>query len=172
MWQQPHWMGPQTRWVLLGVEKLETARGIPIVHRCRNYFYNGWLKNWERFDNLTLEVGLPLSICHFYQDNLSASNLISKSAKTKQVTRLLSKINLAQQYYADRLYTIIQTVTYNMIDDSLTKRKETYNYASFESNHLGVYELPIISLVSRGCVKFHAIAKFHLSLSCILRLHL
>jgi len=69
---------------------------------------------------------------------------------------------LAQQYYA---YTMIQTPTDDMIADALTKPKAPYNYASFEANRLGVYELPI-QPVSRRCVKFH------LPLSCIQRLHL
>ena len=105
------------------------------------------LKNLKWLDNLILEIGLPLSICHLYQDNLSASKILSKSAKTKQVKHLLSKINLAQQYFADRLYVIIyiiiiQTPTDDMIADALTKPKAPYIYiyASFEANRLGVYE--------------------------------
>jgi hypothetical protein len=75
---------------------------------------------------------------------LSASKILSKSAKTKQVKHFLSKINLAQQYFADRLYVIIQTPTDDMIADALTKPKlHIHNYASFEANRLGVYEFPI-----------------------------
>ena len=62
--------------------------------------------------------------------------------KTKQVKHLLSKINLAQQYYADKLYVIIQTPTEVMIADALTKPKAPYNCASIEVNRLGVNELP------------------------------
>jgi len=101
------------------------------------------LKNLKWLDSLTLEIGLPLSICYLYQDNLSASKIITKSTKTKQVKHLLSKINLAQQYYADKLYVIIQTPTEDMIADALTKPKAPYNYASIEANRLGVYQLPI-----------------------------
>ena len=101
------------------------------------------LKNLKWLDTLTLEIRLPLSICYLYQDNLSASKIITKSTKTKQVKHLLSKINLAQQYYADKLYTIIQTPTDDMIADTLTKPKAPYNYASIEANRLGVYQLPI-----------------------------
>ena len=54
-----------------------------------------------------------------------------------------SKINLARQYFADRLYVIIQTPTDDMIADALTKSKASYNDASFEANRLGVYELSI-----------------------------
>ena len=36
---------------------------------------------------------------------------------------LLSKINLAQKYYADKLYAIIQTPPDDMIADDLTKPK-------------------------------------------------
>ena len=86
---------------------------------------------------------MPLSICHLYQDNLSASQIISKTTKTKQVKHLLSKINLAQQYYADKLYIIIQTPTDDMIADGLTKPKSPYTYANFEPNCIGVYKLPI-----------------------------
>ena len=58
------------------------------------------LKILKWLDNLTLEIGLQLSIFHLYQDNLSASKILSKSAKTKQVNKhLLSKLNLAQQYF-------------------------------------------------------------------------
>jgi len=49
--------------------------------------------------------------------------------KTKQVKHLLIKINLAQQYFVDKLY-IVQTPTEGMIADSLTKSKAPYNYAS------------------------------------------
>ena len=96
------------------------------------------LKNLKWLDNLTFEIGLLLSICHLYQDNLNAFKIILKYAKTKQV-----KIKLAQQYYADRLYTIIQTPTDDMIADTWIKPKAFYNYASFEANRMGVYELPI-----------------------------
>ena len=77
-----------------------------------------------------------LSICHLKQANLSASETLSKSAKTKQVKHLLRTINLAQQYFADRLYIIIQTPTEDMIVDALTKPKAPSNYASFEANRL------------------------------------
>ena len=83
------------------------------------------LKNLKWIDNLTCEIGLPLTICHLYQDNLSASKIIMKSTKTKQVKHLLSKINLAQQYfdkYSDKLYVIVQTPTEEMIADALTKQ--------------------------------------------------
>ena len=68
---------------------------------------------------------------------------ISKTTKTKQVKHLWSKINLAQQYYADKLYIIIQTPTDDMIADGLTKPKSPYTYATFEANRIGVYALPI-----------------------------
>ena len=58
------------------------------------------LKNLKWLDNLTF--GLPLSIFYLYQDNISASKIISTSAETKQIKHLLRKINLAQQYYAER----------------------------------------------------------------------
>ena len=92
---------------------------------------------------LTLEIGLTLSICYLYQDNLSSSKIILKSAKTEQVKHSLSKINLAQQYDADKLYIIIQIPTPYMIADTLTKPEATHNYASFEVNRLRVYALPI-----------------------------
>jgi len=66
---------------------------------------------------------MRLSICCHYQDNLSASKIITKTTKTKQVKHLLKKINLAQQYYADKLYVIIQTPTEDMLADSLTEPK-------------------------------------------------
>ena len=98
-------------------------------------------KNLKWLDTLTLKIGLPLSICYLYQDNLSSSKIITKSTKSKQVKHLLSKINLAQQYNADKLYTIIQTPTDDMIADALIKPKAPYNYASIEANRLGVYQL-------------------------------
>jgi hypothetical protein len=101
------------------------------------------LKNVKWLDNLTIEIGLPVSTCHLYQDNLSASKIISKTTKTKQVKHLLSKIDIAQQYFADKLYEIIQTPTEEMIADALTKPKAPYNYASVEANRLGVYTLPL-----------------------------
>ena len=100
------------------------------------------LKNLKWIDNLTCEIGLPLTICHLYQDNLSASKIIMKSIKTQQVKHLLSKINLAQQYFADKLYVIVQTPTEEMIADALTKPKAPYNYSTIEANRLGVYNMP------------------------------
>ena len=76
---------------------------------------------------------LPLSICHIYQDFMSASKIISKTPKMKQVKHLLSKINLAQEYYADKLYIIIQNPTDDMIADCLTKPKSPYTNATFEA---------------------------------------
>ena len=48
----------------------------------------------------------------------------------------MTKINLAQQYYADKLYTTIQTPTGDMIADAFTKPEAPYNYASIEANRL------------------------------------
>ena len=101
------------------------------------------LKTLKWLDNLTSEIGLSMSISYLYQDNLSASKVISKTTKTKQLKHLLSKINLAQQYHADKLYEIIQTPTDDMIADSLTKPKAPYNYSSVEASRVGVYSLPI-----------------------------
>jgi hypothetical protein len=100
------------------------------------------LKNLKWFDNLTTEIGLQLSISYLYQDNLSASKVIKKLTKTKQLKHLLSKINLAQQYHADKLFEIIQTPTDDMIADSLTKPKSAYNYVIVEAARLGVYKMP------------------------------
>ena len=65
-----------------------------------------------------------------------------KSTKTKQVKHLLSKINLAQQYFEDKLYVIVQTPTEEMIADALTKPKAPYNYSTSEATRLGVYNMP------------------------------
>jgi len=51
------------------------------------------LKNLKWLDSLALEIGLPLSICYLYQDNLSAFKIISKTTK-KEVWHLLSKRKL------------------------------------------------------------------------------
>jgi hypothetical protein len=100
------------------------------------------LKNLKWLDNLTIEIGLNLQTCYLYQDNLSASKIIQRQTKTKQLKHLLSKINLAQQYHADKLFEIIQTPTDEMIADSLTKPKAAYNYATVETARLGVYKMP------------------------------
>ena len=47
----------------------------------------------------------------------------------KQAKNMLSKINLAQKYYADKLYIIIQTPTDDMITDALAKPSTCYNNA-------------------------------------------
>ena len=60
----------------------------------------------------------------------------------QQLKHLLRKINLAQQYHADKLFEIIQTPTDEMIEDSLTKPKSTYNYATVETTRVGVYKMP------------------------------
>ena len=93
-------------------------------------------------DNLPIEIELPTSISYLYQANLSASKVIMKQTKTKQLKHLLSKINLAQQYHADKLYEIIQTPTDEMIADSLTKPKSAYDYVIVEAARLGVYQMP------------------------------
>ena len=99
------------------------------------------LKNLKWIDTLTCEIGLPLTICHIYQDNLSAPKIIIKYTKTKQVTHLLRKINLAQQYFADKLYAIVQTPTHEMIAHTLTKPKAPYNYSTIAANRLRVYNM-------------------------------
>jgi hypothetical protein len=65
------------------------------------------LKDLKWLNNLLIEINLPTTISHLYQDNLSASKVIMKQTKTKQLKHLLSKINLAQQYHADKLFEII-----------------------------------------------------------------
>ena len=55
----------------------------------------------------------------------------------------MSKLNLApQQYYADKLYVIIQTPTEDIIADALSKPKAPYNYTAVEANRLGVNKFP------------------------------
>ena len=98
-------------------------------------------KNLRWFDNLTTEIGLQLSTSYLYQDNLSGSKVIMKQAKTKQLKHLLSKINLLQQYHADKLFEIKQTPTDEMIADSLTKPKSAENYIKVEATRLGVHEM-------------------------------
>ena len=65
-----------------------------------------------------------------------------KQTKTKQLKHLLSKINVAQQYHADKLIENLQTQTDDMIADSLTKPKSAYNYIIVEAALLGVYKKP------------------------------
>ena len=148
-WSSHHDGSSHARWILkmensfLGSKSSKQRIGSPSSTDAEIIATVDGLKNLKWLDSLTLEIGLPLSICYLYQDNLSASKIITKSTKTKQVKHLLSKINLAQQYYADKLYVIIQTPTEDMIADALTKPKAPYNYASIEANRLGVYELPI-----------------------------
>ena len=60
----------------------------------------------------------------------------------KQLKHLLGKINLAQQYHADKLFEIILTPTDEMIADSLTKSKSAYNYIIVEAARLGVQKMP------------------------------
>ena len=65
-----------------------------------------------------------------------------KQTKTKQLKHKLSKINLAQQYHADKLFEIIiQMPTDEMIADSLTKPKSAYNNIIVEEARLGVYKM-------------------------------
>ena len=148
-WSSHHDGSSHSGWVLflgnsyLGSKSSKQRIGSPSSTDAEIISTADGLKNLKWLDTLTLEIGLPLSICHLYQDNLSASKIISKTTKTKQVKHLLSKINLCQQYFADKLYEIIQTPTDEMIADALTKPKSPYNYASIEANRLGVYELPI-----------------------------
>ena len=62
--------------------------------------------------------------------------------ETAQTSAKQDKINLAQQYHADKLFEIIQTPTDEMIADSFTKPKSAYNYATVETARLGVYNMP------------------------------
>ena len=148
-WASHHDGSSHTGWILkmgesyLGSKSSKQRVGSPSSTDAKIISTVDGLKNLKWLDALTLEIGLSLSTCHLYQDNLSASKIISKTTKTKQVKHLLSKINLAQQYFADKLYIIIQTPTADMIADALTKPKSPYNYASVEANRLGVYKLPI-----------------------------
>jgi len=70
----------------------------------------------------TCGIGIPLTICHLNQDKRSkrVQNIV-KFTKTKKVKHLLSKINLAQQYFADKLSVTVQTPTEEMIADASTK---------------------------------------------------
>ena len=80
--------GPQTGRVLLGVGKLEgypSSADAEIISTVDGLMNSKWL------DNFTLEIGVPLSISHLYQDNLSAFKIASKLAKRKQVKYLLEK---------------------------------------------------------------------------------
>jgi hypothetical protein len=148
-WASHHDGSSHTGWILkmgesfLGSKSSKQRVGSPSSTDAEIISTVDGLKNLKWLDNLTVEIGLPLSICHLYQDNLSASKIIMKTTKTKQVKHLLCKINLAQQYFADKLYDVIQTPTEDMIADALTKPKAPYNYASVEANRLGVYTLPL-----------------------------
>ena len=148
-WASHHDGSSHTGWILkmgesfLGSKSSKQRVGSPSSTDAEIISTVDGLKNLKWLDNLTVEIGLSLSICHLYQDNLSASKIIMKTTKTKQVKHLLCKINLAQQYFADKLYDIIQTPTEDMIADALTKPKAPYNYASVEANRLGVYTLPL-----------------------------
>jgi hypothetical protein len=42
-------------------------------------------KNIKWLDSLTIEIGLNLQTCDLYQDNLSASKVIKRLTKTKQL---------------------------------------------------------------------------------------
>ena len=62
--------------------------------------------------------------------------LLPRLQKSKQVKHLLSKINLTQQYYADKLYTIIKTTMQRIwlqMPSPKPKAKAPYNYASINS---------------------------------------
>ena len=116
-WASHHDGSSHTGWILkmgesfLGSKSSKQRIGSPSSTDAEIIATVDGLKNLKWLDTLTLEIGLPLSICYLHQDNLSASKIITKSTKTKQVKHLLSKFNLAQQYYADKLYVIIQTPT-------------------------------------------------------------
>ena len=91
------------------------------------------LKILKWVDNLLIEIGLPTTISHLYQDNLIASKVIMKQTKKRKLKHLLSKIYLAQQYHADKLFEIIQTPKDEIIADSLTKPTSAYNYVIVEA---------------------------------------
>ena len=124
------------------IQKWQTESGIALINRRRNNRHSQWSQNLKWLDSLIIEIGLNLQNCDLYQDNLSASKVIKQLTKTKQLKHLLSKINLAQQYHADKLFEIIQTPTDEMIADSLIKPKSAYNHATVETARLGVYKMP------------------------------
>jgi hypothetical protein len=147
-WASHHDGNSHTGWILkmgksyLGCKSGKQRVGSPSSTDAEIIATSDALKNLKWMDNLLIEIELPTSISYLYQDNLSASKVIMKQTKTKQLKHLLSKINLAQQYHADKLYEIIQTPTDEMIADSLTKPKSAYNYVIVEAARLGVYQMP------------------------------
>ena len=86
----------------LGCKSGKQRVGSPSSTDAKNFVTSDALKNLKWLDNLLIEIGLP-TISHLYQDNLSASKVIMKQTKTNQLQHLLSKINLAHQYHADKL---------------------------------------------------------------------
>ena len=99
------------------------------------------LKNLKWLDSHTFKIGLNLQTCDLYQDNRSASKFIKRPTKTKQLKHQSSQINLAQVYYADKLFELILTPTYKIIADSLTKIKSAHNYTTVETTRLGEYKV-------------------------------
>ena len=147
-WASHHDGNSHTGWILkmgtsyLGCKSSKQRVGSPSSTDAEIIATADGLKNLKWLDSLTIEIGLNLQTCYLYQDNLSAFKVIQRQTKTKQLKHLLSKINLAQQYHADKLFEIIQTPTDEMIADSLTKPKAAYNYATVETARLGVYKMP------------------------------
>ena len=90
------------------MKKWKTKSGIALINIIATA---DGLKNIKWLESLTIEIGLNLQTCDLYQDNLIASKVIKRLTKTKWLKHLLNKINLAQQYHADKLFEIIKPPT-------------------------------------------------------------
>jgi len=62
-----------------------------LINRRRNNRYRPGLKNLKWLDSLTIAIGLNLRTCDPYQDNLSASKIINRITKTKQLKHLFKQ---------------------------------------------------------------------------------
>ena len=110
-WASHHDRNSHTGWILkmgksyLGCKSDEQMVGSPVSTDAEIIATSDALKNMKWVDNLLLEIELPTTMSHLYQDNLSASIVIIKQTKAKQLKHPLSKISLAQQYQVIRDYT-------------------------------------------------------------------
>ena len=97
-WASHHDGNSHTGWILkmeqsyLGCKSGKQRVGSPSSTDAEIIATSNALKNLKWMDNLLIEIELPTSISYLYQDNMSASKVIMKQSKTKQLKHRLSKI--------------------------------------------------------------------------------
>ena len=116
--------------ILPRMQKWQTESGLALINYADIIATADGLKNIKWLDSLPQSKLVSIFRRATY---IKIIIVPQKLSKTKQLKHLISKINLPQQYHADKLFEIIQSPTDEMIADSLTKPKSANKYATAET---------------------------------------